>query len=231
MICLIQILIRILTKIVHFSWFLLTPRPSGIDWQWNVPTGRKCSLVAEHLFHCANQFRIENDLPALKRNQKLELSSYNHAYRMAVTNEFAHALSDGLDLSERIARCKYQRAFCRENIAFTERSQTPLQLAETIHQLWVQSPGHRENLLADDVTELGCAVVFRRLDGRFYAVQNFATPTVTEAFLSSIQSARSVPQPKFQRRRNVENTEEIAQNSFSSSGHYRFLFKRPEKQK
>lgn len=160
--------------------FLLRPlfqkKPGGIDWIHVQPKDADCDYMASLIFEHANDFRRHHNLPALTDNTKLQLAAHNHAYRMALSGEFDHVLSDGVELRERVERSGYLWKTCRENIAlFQDPSRTIRELAWEMHDGWVHSPGHRANLMADDVVELGVSVV-RASDGSYYAVQNFGTP-------------------------------------------------------
>jgi hypothetical protein len=48
------------------------------------------------------------------------------------------------------------------------------------HELWMQSSGHRKNLLDPEVNVMGIAVVAR--GGQFYAVEDFAATVDTASF-------------------------------------------------
>ncbi len=107
-------------------------------------------------------------------NEQLEQSALYHAHRMVETDEFAHVLSDGVDLSDRVNRFGYKYRQCAENLAYWMNPLLSLeQLAVEIHEGWVDSPGHHANLIGD-CQEVGIGVV---RDGQtYYAVQNFGTP-------------------------------------------------------
>jgi uncharacterized protein YkwD len=149
----------------------------------SVPVGQsvdhKSQLIASLLFDFASEFRLAHGLAALRHDDCLTAAAYGHAVRMAETGEFAHTLSDGVDVGARIEMAGLRYSAVRENIAYWREAVSPQRIASRIHVGWVKSPGHRENLLADDVTRLGVAVF--PWSGGYYAVQDFATPVGEKA--------------------------------------------------
>ena len=134
-----------------------------------------CDRISRALFDHANVYRRSNGLRPLAWNLKLCAAAKGHAQKMAISGEFGHVLSDGVDMGERVTRCGFDYLMVRENIAWIEDSSLTLDgFATHIHVMWVNSPPHRESLLAMDVTHLGVAVV--RRCRRYYAVQNFGRP-------------------------------------------------------
>lgn len=180
------------------AWKVCSKSPGGVDWVYKIPPSSDCEYIAALLFQYANEFRAEYGLPQLTNNSRLELAAYNHGLRMGVSGEFAHKLSDGVNLVERIERCGYQWSSCRENIAWHSGSNDLNRIANATHVGWVNSPGHRENLLSNDVSELGVSVFHSRLDGKYYSVQNFGSPVLwarNEPPPSVLPPATSVPAP------------------------------------
>lgn len=146
--------------------------------QWS--KDQESRLLSQQLFGLANKYRLELQLPPLRRSGRLTLSAFMHAARITQLNEFAHTLSDGVELGERVRRAGYDYAVCRENIARYDIAHKRVdELAVAIHDGWVNSPCHRENLEAVDVEDLGVGVV--RVRGRFVAVQNFGVPLIERA--------------------------------------------------
>lgn len=136
---------------------------------------RRCRQVAERLFEHLNAYRAENGLRPLRWNGRLESSSLYQSTRMSELSEFAHVLSDGVDLSERVTRFGYRYRSCGENLFWMlDRSKGVGGIAWTMHDGWVHSPGHQANLVGD-WKEVGIGVVPDG-EGGYYATQNFARP-------------------------------------------------------
>ena len=183
----IWILLQLWKLLVFVARPVLWPSPGGIRWVHQLPRQRTYEAIAKRIFDHANTFRQQHGLAALKHSHRLTIAAWNHGHRMALTGEWDHVLSDGLDVGERIERARYRFSCCRENIAWSTHSRSVEDFAWHFHDGWVNSPGHRENLLSDDVTELGVAVVKSHLDGRLHAVQNFAAPLLPNLLPSQME--------------------------------------------
>lgn len=72
----------------------------------------------------------------------------------------------------------YNYASSSDNAGKTLSDETYLEIAEKFMNQWINSPGHRENMLSDQ-TLLGCGVSIRYNQNsgsvRVYGVQNFMT--------------------------------------------------------
>ena len=159
---------------------VLRPSPGAIPWARAVPEDYACKTMSRLLFEHANEFRQCHGLLALTGNSKLELSSWNWAEVMHQTGIFAHNINGHPELGERVGRCGYRYRCVRENLAYIQcPRQTIEQLATEVHGGWVNSPGHRENLLSSDVSELGVATVLDS-SGTYWCVQNFGHPRSNE---------------------------------------------------
>ncbi|MEN0065344.1 MAG: CAP domain-containing protein [Myxococcota bacterium] len=98
-------------------------------------------------------------------NAELALAAYLHAQDMSLQNYFSHTSLDGRRFDERIEQAGYD-AFPRgENIA--QGYTTP----EDVMVGWMNSPGHRANILDGMATELGVGFY----PSGNYWVQNFGT--------------------------------------------------------
>lgn len=132
-------------------------------------------LVAERLFIHLNAYRTDEGLPTLRWSRRLEASSLYQSTRMSELGEFAHVLSDGVELTDRVRRFGYRYQSCGENLFWLlDRSKGVGALAWTMHDGWVHSPGHQANLVGDWV-EVGIGVVPDG-EGGYYATQNFGRP-------------------------------------------------------
>ncbi|MBE9010682.1 CAP domain-containing protein [Pseudanabaenaceae cyanobacterium LEGE 13415] len=121
-----------------------------------------------------NQFRAENGLAPLTPNPELQSAAQGHSEAMAELDFFSHDGIDGSDLSDRTRAEGYSARLIGENIAAGQP--TP----ETVVQDWIDSPGHRENLLRPEFTEIGVGFVNLEedpgnLNFRTYWTQNFGS--------------------------------------------------------
>jgi uncharacterized protein YkwD len=94
-----------------------------------------------------NAFRAQNGLAAVAYSRQLEAAAVLHARDMARGGFFSHDGSDGSNVAERVTRTGYGWCVVAENIAKGQRD-----LPEVM-QAWAASPGHRRNMLSEEVTE------------------------------------------------------------------------------
>ena len=134
---------------------------------------------AESVLTAVNAARAKAGCAPLRNNPKLVAAAKSHARAMADQNFFAHAGKDGSRLPSRIARQGYRYRSAAENIAAGQKS------AGEVVTGWLQSSGHRRNILNCGLTETGIAVVYQPDDRpirgssqplRYYWVQVFADP-------------------------------------------------------
>jgi uncharacterized protein YkwD len=89
---------------------------------------------------------------ALDRDAKLDKAAQAHACWMAETNTFSHKGAGGSLPKRRITATGYRPMLTAENIALGQPSGARV-IAE-----WMDSPGHRENILRTGVVEYGVGV-------------------------------------------------------------------------
>lgn len=117
------------------------------------------------LFDLLNRERAAQNLSALKWDDALFKAARQHALLMLNLNSLEHQLPGEPSLGERLAAAGSRFSFVAENIAFGSN-------AQTIHAGWMNSPGHRRNIVHPRVTAVGIAAV--RGTGGIYAVQDFS---------------------------------------------------------
>jgi uncharacterized protein YkwD len=107
-----------------------------------------------------NQIRAEHDLPALRENRKLRKAAVGHSRDMVKDRFFEHTTPEGVTMVDRIIRARYVREdegwVLGENLAWgTGSFGTPRGAVDA----WMDSPGHRANVLKRSFRELGVGVV------------------------------------------------------------------------
>lgn len=126
---------------------------------------------AEHLLlEQANVDRAARSLAPVRQDSLLAQAALFHALQMADHLDISHGFEGEPDLSQRGAAAGVHFSLITENVA-------EAQDAEVIHGLWMQSPGHRANLLDPEVNVVGIAVVER--DHEIFAVEDFASTVST----------------------------------------------------
>jgi len=124
------------------------------------------------------QFRAEQGKASQSRNVLLDRAAQNLADVMASKNTLSHT-ADGQRASERIKAAGYVTCTngspWSENIARSSLFGDTNTLADLIMTGWVNSPGHRQNMLGA-FAEVGIAVAQTKDGKRVYAAQVFGTP-------------------------------------------------------
>jgi len=115
-------------------------------------------------FVAVNHERTAQSLPALQWDEVLAKAARLHARRMAFYNLVEHQLSGEPDLEARLAEVGARFGAIAENIGVGRNPQT-------IHDGWMHSPGHRNNILNPRMTAVGIAAI--RTSAGLFAVQDF----------------------------------------------------------
>ncbi|MEL6327522.1 MAG: CAP domain-containing protein, partial [Cyanobacteria bacterium J06626_23] len=112
-----------------------------------------------------------------------------HAEDMARRGELSHTGGDGSSMGDRIAATGYRYRAAGENVACGSAR------ASATLQQWMGSPGHRQNILNPDFTEIG----FGQADGQGncspYWVQVFGTPLTPSASVPESTPAPESAEP------------------------------------
>ena len=122
----------------------------------------------------ANQARAQAGAGPLQWDAALATAARQHCLRMAADGSISHQYAGEPDLSARAAQASAHFSLIEENVALAP---TPA----AIHNAWMNSPGHRTNLLNPKVDHVGVAVVAGR-DG-LYAVADYerSVPVLTQS--------------------------------------------------
>ena len=109
-----------------------------------------------------NSFRVKNGLYELEWCETAAEAARKHSEDMKNNNFFAHESFDGTEFSERINLAGINWWSCAENIAAG--------YSEGLHATygWINSSGHRRNILSDSVERLGVGIVKGGSYGMYY---------------------------------------------------------------
>ena len=107
-----------------------------------------------------NAERAERGLQALRSNRSLALAAGRHAEDMVEQRYFAHVSRAGASFVDRVRRTDYLGSGTRswslgENIAWGSGNKAT---ARSIVRSWMNSPGHRANILSGRFREIGIGV-------------------------------------------------------------------------
>jgi uncharacterized protein YkwD len=125
--------------------------------------------IEQQVYKKVNDIRNENRLPAVRWNEALASEARRHAGNMVERHFFAHEDPRRGELAERLDESGIDWSKCAENIYQEKGLDKP---AEEAVKAWLQSPGHRKNMLDSGFTETGIGVAVQP-DGSLYIVQEF----------------------------------------------------------
>jgi Cysteine-rich secretory protein family len=103
----------------------------------------------QQVFELTNQERAKNGLSPLKINAELNYAADKYAEEMSKRRVLSHTGPDGSKPWDRAETVGYEARMMGENIAAGQR--TPEQVVKG----WMDSPGHRANILRSQYTDIG----------------------------------------------------------------------------
>lgn len=140
--------------VANFRVFCGVERPSEIRFVYERLGPKVTSAdVVRGNFDLLNAEREARGLPALAWDERAAAVAKAHSQDMADHGFVGHVSPTTGDATARFERAKIQGTVVRENVA---RGYGP----KGIHESLMNSPGHRANLIAEDVTHVGIGVVF-----------------------------------------------------------------------
>lgn len=116
-----------------------------------------------------NAERTRAGLGILTEEPRLTAAAQSHSDDMAGRNYFDHTGLDGRHPADRVTAAGYTYRRCAENIAAGQP--TPAEVVDG----WMNSPGHRANILTPDLTQIGIGIAHGGTYG-IYWTQVFGTP-------------------------------------------------------
>ena len=134
--------------------------------------------LRERALELVNAERKKRSLTPLQLGEDLNEAALAHARDMFERNYYAHASPEGDTVQDRyIAAGGSRWELVAENIARCTGCDPPPTIAsvERLHEGWMNSLPHRENILAEGLKAFGFGIVVDDKQG-LYAVQTFAGP-------------------------------------------------------
>lgn len=122
------------------------------------PSAGNLGAVRAAVLCLHNRERAERDLPRLKESKKLGEAATKHSDHMVDAGFFAHDTPSGTSMTDRIVRTGYAGDdgwTLGENIAWGTGE---LATAAEIQRAWMESPGHRANVLRREFHEIGIGI-------------------------------------------------------------------------
>ncbi len=141
-----------------------------------------------------NSSRAENNLQSLVISEKLNLAAQSKAQDMFKYGYFAHISPSGKTPWDFIKATRYDYDYAGENLAigYTDDSE--------LHNAWMDSPSHKENILNKNYTQIGMAVVSGKFQGEenTIVVQMFGAPSISASASDPAPQVQSIDNKKIQ---------------------------------
>jgi hypothetical protein len=130
-------------------------------------------LTKAGVIEWTNAQREKNGLPKLKENAKLNLSAELKVQDMFLQQYFAHNSPSAEGVADLAEKANYQFIAIGENLALGNFENN-----EALVRAWMDSPGHRANILNNRYQEIGVMVLKGTFEGKstWLAVQHFGLP-------------------------------------------------------
>jgi uncharacterized protein YkwD len=157
------------TRLVRSAVTATLLAAAGVLLATSTPAGAATSAVAtreDQVSTLINQQRAGQGCGPLATDEKLRTVARAHSTDMVARNYFSHTSPDGITFDVRVRSAGYTRAYA-ENIAYGYRS------AADVVKGWMDSPGHRRNILNCTYNRAGVGVAYKS-DGSPYWTQDFA---------------------------------------------------------
>lgn len=150
----------ILVKIITIFLFALVPETAYLS-----------TISTPFLVDQVNRSRQEAGLPALSPNSLLQNAARLKGEDMLKHDYFAHNSPSGITPWKWFDDAGYNYIYAGENLAIDFTT------GEGVHSAWMNSPGHRRNILNERYREIGIAVVSGEYEGRTttIVVQHFGS--------------------------------------------------------
>lgn len=143
-------------------------------------------ITAPTIIELTNASRAQQKLGSLTADGQLSSAANAKAQDMLSKQYFAHNTPDGKTPWDFIRASGFKYLLAGENLA-VDFSQ-----AESVETAWMNSPGHRANILNKDFTHIGIGIARGQFEGHetIFVVQMFGTPV--EKNITALESATKV---------------------------------------
>jgi len=155
---------RVQLSVLIMSALLLT------SFFFHAPAALASPDILNQVIVLTNEHRRAAGCPNLEWNPALATAAQRHADDMAANNYFSHTSRNGAGFAARIKAAGYRYRFAAENIAAGQQS------PEEVVSSWMNSPGHRANILNCKLRHIGVGLGQNGgSDFGTYWVEKFAT--------------------------------------------------------
>lgn len=133
------------------------------------PASSVGTAVENEVVRLTNAERAKGGCGPLKHDARLREAAIGHSTDMADNDYFDHTSQDGRDMTDRINATGFSGSAWAENIAMGQPT------AAAVVKTWMDSDGHRENIMNCDYTLIGVGAA-KNSQGQIYWTQDFAAP-------------------------------------------------------
>ena len=142
------------------------------------PENLDIALLEAAIYYETNRQRVANGVGLLQFDHALYVCARNHSVDMVEHNFFSHTsvVEGKTHMSDRLARVGYTNCTAGENILYSPVKESYAATAKyLVGEVWMNSPGHRQNILKAEYTHMGAGVAlyFDRTWLMVKATQNF----------------------------------------------------------
>jgi uncharacterized protein YkwD len=110
--------------------------------------------IEREVFELLNKEREKQGLSIIRLSEPLSLLARKHSQDIASHENLGHLSSSGKDYTDRLVEDRFYFKRNGENVVRSDSF-----LAELIHEGFMKSPGHRENILDPEFDEVGIGIV------------------------------------------------------------------------
>lgn len=148
-----------------------------------VSTNPAVAFGASTIFNLSNDARLAEDLPKLVLSEELTTAAQAKAEAMVADNYFEHTAPDGTTGWDYIDETGYAYTFAGENLAASNENDI------SVVDGWLNSPGHRANLLNAEFSDIGLGIASKDSYGEYqnvyFIVALYAVPAVDKSIALS----------------------------------------------
>ena len=156
------------------------------------------SQLTNRVLELTNAERAKAGLKPLTLNNQLAEAAQGHSDSMAADDFFSHTGADGSSVGDRVKEEGYEFARTGENIAAGQTT------AEQVVEGWMNSPGHRANILNADYTEIGIGYELLENDTGSVNYNRYWTQVFGKPLNNNSQVNNDVPNPTIEQNDNID---------------------------
>jgi uncharacterized protein YkwD len=119
----------------------------------NAADARLDAITAENVVRLMNDHRADAGLPPLRIDDRLTEAAEDRMRHMEDEGYWSHQSPDGMSPFVWMAVRAYRYRTAAENLA------TGFETASLLVASWMESPGHRANILSPDLEDCGVAII------------------------------------------------------------------------